>query len=983
MDPIVLLNNLKEIRHGLLNDNLEIIGDNLWGRIRLVVNRIRAKLGLSHFSLDFDKVSKKMERYFDEKSIKDLIQNNPALFKEGLDAFSTRLHHVGRTAVINALYERHFPKGQPPISKKSPLPPVASLTGADGDFATLIGAIENGDLLGVKRLLVTTSIRVPQKIWTLVHEAVKVKDVEVLKLLKGFYPKEFVSAQCHSVSKGSSILTYAIQSEPRETNPVADFLLGSGWKIENESACFRHQLKTSNRQYIGFVVQRGLDMKKVDENGNTFLHDLLKGTANVTADNIELFIKKGNPLNTQNKQQEGLIDVALKSGHDFAVELLQRNGEQVLKKDLPAKEFFQADSAKEKEQLYWLKYIALQPSKEGGVICNHIFEASERYSEEIVLQALKAPEKTWRCEKVNVPPAIAAIFCNPKNSHALRNQAAKTLWKITLNPFHTELKALFFREIGRNPDKKLLVALFKFLVKFDYSQRTPLNKAVMASIKEKIGADNCGTYATLSLCKASEMDENDLKRTAKVIKSSAWELYRSSYGSDRMHSNSAPTKEVLFNPHALLSRMEYRHVAMEIEKNNEQFSNWADYKKKRDTLSLKDQFEEISSKNCKFVGLPVFFPRDSSMVRIEQDSADFGKTVRSLFLGGMDRSAPLITHNASALKAVGAAFKGALVIISAEHYNQQYLLGQAYLEREKTFNTRFIYGVPQEAIQRIILPAAFEKFIKSVANDLMPIPELTKLYRHIDMSEMELGKLRFCLNRKDRINIMGGLKELTLLERIQFSPANAKELARDFKFATENEIFEETQYCKTVLKILRERSEYCLTPWNVVLGLKDEAFGKAVDEFISEAAPQAQVTKEDLLLVTEVAGEGEDQRHISRVLRVAALGLSEAILKANRLLYGLEESDIPLVLNLINKKDIFMAYLEGNKNLLEVNQEIRAAFQKSGGPEKISLPTFFRMLVSLGLHLKIKNVSTTLKGIKDMRLDWLKTVKTDWDEAKK
>lgn len=998
------LTDLSQIanNHGYITDELEIIDDGFLGCLTLLINRIKAYLGFDHFYLDFDRVALSLEGYFDRHQVE--VLDNREIVHAGLEAISKRFHNKECATIIDNLFIKYFPASidaeiehdEENLVENRIIPPRPSLTIPSGSlrfekddhFIAVVETIVEGKAEDFEELLKEDKV-LPfyENNMSLVHEIAKVRNLKMMQLLNQYYPKEFAKAPNILVKGSRTALTEAIENPGFDNDhPVADYLLANGWMIENEAPYFRAQLAKPNKHYVEYVVDKGLDMQSVDDEGNTYLHDLLKGKILVSKPMIELFYKKGNPVNAQNIEDQGLIDIAIANDLEWVIPVLKEQGERLSKKKLPSKANF--ENLSESEQIYWLKYMAFYPSQESAEICNYVLENLTKYPKH-AMPALKAREAAgFQGKKFDVTlQKYLMDMVKLTNDPAVKAQVARTLWAVKPNPNNKKLKELFYDELFNASDKTLQVTLLELLGNLNYTKD---DKKVFELFLDMMHHDKRDIKDQAIITSSKIAIRSHLLNVAGYIKSEHWDRFNDFHGTDAVEQGKAPSEEIFLNRHAMLRRMEHMLANLRREELDTELTQALKSARKRDRglQEIESRFKAIKEGLCKYVGMPLYFPKDSSLIlEILPSDESFATTLRSLIVRGIEPLTSSITHNREVMAGTGVS-----VVIDAEYYNQQYLRGDAYLEKIKALNCMFLKGIPRSAIQKIVMPAEYEKPFKMLADSAILMSEALRMLQNFKgfegLTESEFKNLRLQLNQPNKVKIDGKIQKLSLFQRMSFIPEDLQKVT----FTTDADLIQETQKRMLALQIVRKETLFTFTPCDELLALDDMRFKECAHEVISMLPGLRSNHKNSagyvktLSLNTEVAAKGQDQQLLSRLMRVASLRLKEETLKRDFRLYGLEEPLIGIVMNLTKHDDLFKAFLKSDKPVAGFRDELKQFWETECNTEAFSFATYVRMMFCITMtdQSGTQEVAELLANAHKLseKLDWLERLRKDLAKAR-
>jgi uncharacterized protein len=129
------------------------------------------------------------------------------------------------------------------------------------------------------------------------------------------------------VKHTNNALIIASQGSRREANTIevyhylVDDLKLKPTVVSNDGETVLHNLarKSNQTEIINYFLNKGIDVNKVDNDGNTALMNAASGR---DTESLELLLPKVKDINTQNTKGESALSIAIQSGTPKAVELL-------------------------------------------------------------------------------------------------------------------------------------------------------------------------------------------------------------------------------------------------------------------------------------------------------------------------------------------------------------------------------------------------------------------------------------------------------------------------------------------------------------------------------------------------------------------------------------------------------------------------------------------------------------------------------------
>ncbi len=600
------------------------------------------------------------------------------------------------------------------------------------------------------------------------------------------------------------------------------------------------------------------------------------------------------------------------------------------------------------DMIDWLCYISIYRSRQGLGLC--LYAIKHHSNDDLILKYAISAIRKIGITQFNEAGQNKIIDALSKNSQP---NTPKALWSLHRNPNDLNLLTFFYnqlKESSNKPVSRKFLNLIKVMGNFNLHLHPPSTELLIKLLKDP--TPQVRIQATFALSKSSHIQ--GLLAALEVVKSSDWEKYDDHYGS---HTTNVEGDFDLFRsrPHgkhdnrlAMIDRIKDRLVNMFWKDGS--FREYLSHFHPDNSPAVKAAVKCFKTfEHTRFIGAPIYFPEKTFLARgigSRKGENAFYESVIDLILKGCGSSDlstgdakvdggtwckighVFCTHEVDLFNDRNPYFTGinaALIVFSAEHYNEAYLRGNARVENEFTINPILYGGISQDQIAAIFIHKRHQKdLIQLSGDDSINHPCLTSEFFK-SKSIKELKQLRRHLK--------------PIIGKIQYfdssNPVTSARLKKQFRFASKFEVLNESK--KRLLAREHISSFLKLDPVlfmaqdQMLAHLYDKDFKSHRNTFFKMMCPEmkAMGTYSEEVLFGSKGGFGLHTDFIGtsrrrKILRIAALLCNtgklellqaEKILKKRFQFLGIDLEDIPLIISLIEHHDIFGRFTHSNSQL--------------------------------------------------------------------
>ncbi len=549
-------------------------------------------------------------------------------------------------------------------------------------------------------------------------------------------------------------------------------------------------------------------------------------------------------------------------------------------------------------QKKWFAYVSIYRSRQGLADCHRVLKNSQNYPE-ILLHVMRALESIAisRLSKqlANKQIKLLMAIAQEDKSDDVQIGAIKAMSALASYSNHTDIVRFLVEKLEHDASHmpvKLKIAILQSFDKLMQVGCEADSELIDAALLLTDDTDDDVRWQAVCFLSATT-HEKALLRALEMIQNPACAgRYDEQYGRNKYNRvgnfltfRSRP-HHLHDNRAALLERIEHNLCALYLR--DTQFLNqveeiYNEFVEKPlshpELVRVRNELNEHMKDSVRYMGTPLFFPEDSSLIRglsNRKGKDSFQESIRDFIKKGSGTCALtdfearndggtwkkighiFASHNADLFfgEETGCTYfsagkesdvnESALIIFSSGYYEKEALAGQARIEIEGTYNNVLYRGIPKSWTTALYLPLSFQSDIKALSGDVS-IKEVKKTLTHEtfkDLSEKELKELRRQLKAEEIDWTSKELKKVSFSSKIRFFPkGNAAEVKKKLvedglKFVSEDDVREAT--IKKVIgrelvrKMYREKQNNPILfsmPEHLITELSMQDFFKAYKSF--------------------------------------------------------------------------------------------------------------------------------------------------------